>query len=81
MTPSVPFAALSDLLKRFDGWDHRYAPENFLAHLNARVGFQLGPQPRYIKPYDMALHTSSFFYSLLTGTASQAFTTSSHIFL
>ena len=44
-TPSVLFAALSDPIKFFDGLDHTYTPEKFLAHLSARVYFQLGPQP------------------------------------
>ena len=35
-TPSVPFAALSDPIKLFDGLDHSYPPEKFLAHLSAR---------------------------------------------
>ena len=50
-TPSVPFAALSDPIKLFDGLDHTYPPEKFLAHLNARVTFQLGPQPVDIQSY------------------------------
>ena len=50
-TPSVPFAALSDPIKLFDGLDHTYPPEKFLAHLSARVTFQLGPQPTDIPSY------------------------------
>ena len=45
MTPSVPFAALSDPIKLFDSLDHTYPPEKILAHPSARVTFQLGPQP------------------------------------
>ena len=37
MHPSVPFAALSDPNNFFDGLDHTYPPEIFLAHLSARV--------------------------------------------
>ena len=33
MTPSVPFAVLSDRIKRFDGLYHTYIHESFLAHL------------------------------------------------
>ena len=43
MTQSVPFAALSDPIKLFDGLDVTYPPEKFLAQLSARVTFQLGP--------------------------------------
>ena len=50
-TPSLPFAALSDPIKLFDGLDHTYPPEKFLAHLSARVTFQLGPQPVDIQSY------------------------------
>ena len=45
MTPYVPFAVLSDSIKRFDGLDHTYPREIILAHLNARVIFQLDPHP------------------------------------
>ena len=45
MVPSVLFAALSDPVKLFDGFDHTYPPEKISTHLNARVTFQLGPQP------------------------------------
>ena len=51
MTPSVHFAALSDPIKLFDGLDHTYPPEKFLAHLSARVTFELGPQPLDIQSY------------------------------
>ena len=50
MSPSVPFAALSDPIKLFDCLDHTYPPEKFLANLGARVTFQLGPQPVGIQP-------------------------------
>ena len=43
MTPSVPFAALSDPIKLLDSLDHTYPSAKFLAHLSARVTFQLGP--------------------------------------
>ena len=36
ITHSDPFAALSDPIKLFDGLDHIYPPEKFLAHLSAR---------------------------------------------
>ena len=45
ITPFVPFAALSDPIKLFDGLDRTYPPEKFLVHLSARVTFQLGHQP------------------------------------
>ena len=51
MPPSVPFIALSDPIELFDGLDHTYPPEKFLAHLSARVTFQLGPQPVDIHSY------------------------------
>ena len=41
MTPSVPFAALSDPIKLFDGLDYTYPPKKFLAHISARVTFIL----------------------------------------
>ena len=70
-TPSVPFAALSDPIKLFDGLDHTYPPEKFLAHLSARVTFQLGPQPTDITSY-LTWHSRrmSLLYCSLTGTAS-----------
>ena len=70
-TPSVPFAALSDPIKLFDGLDHTYPPEKFLAHLSARVTFQLGPQPVDIHSY-LTWHSRrmSLLYCSLTGTAS-----------
>ena len=49
MPPSVPSASFSDTIKLFDGLDHTYSPEKFLAHLSARVTFQLGPQPTDIQ--------------------------------
>ena len=42
MPPYVLFAGLSDPIIFFDGLDHTYTPENFLAHLSARFIFQLG---------------------------------------
>ena len=70
-TPSVPFAALSDPIKLFDGLDHTYPPEKFLAHLSARVTFQLGPQPVDIQSYSFwHSHRMSLLYCSLTGTAS-----------
>ena len=73
-TPSVPFAALSDPIKLFDGLDHTYPPEKFLAHLSARVTFQLGPQPVDIQSY-LTWHSRrmSLLYCSLTGTASNWF--------
>ena len=70
-TPSVPFAALSDPIKLFDGLDHTYPPEKFLAHLSARVTFQLGPQPLDQQSY-LTWHSRrmSLLYCSLTGTAS-----------
>ena len=50
MTPSASFAALSDPITLFDGLDHTYPPETFLAHLSALVKFELGPQPLAINP-------------------------------
>ena len=41
MVPSGPFAALSDPIKVFDGLDHTYFPEKFLAHRSSRVTFDL----------------------------------------
>ena len=49
-TPSVPFAAPFDPIKLFDGLDHTYPPEMFLAHNGARVTLQLGQQPLEIQP-------------------------------
>ena len=71
VTPSVPFAALSDPIKLLDGLDHTYPPEKFLAHLSARVTFQLGPQPVDIHSY-LTWHSRrmSLLYCSLTGTAS-----------
>ena len=71
MTPSVPFAALSEPIKLFDGLDHTYPPEIFFAHLNARVTFQLGPQPIDLQSY-LTWHSRRMFllYCPLTGTAS-----------
>ena len=45
MTPSVPFASLSNSIEFFDGFGLTYSPEKFLAIISARVTFQLGPQP------------------------------------
>ena len=45
MTPFVPFAALSEPIKRFDGLYHTYSHEKCRSHLSVRVTFQLGPQP------------------------------------
>ena len=39
MIPSVPFAALSDLINFSDGLDHTYPSEEFLAHLSACIPF------------------------------------------
>ena len=41
MTVFVPFAALSDPIKLFDGLEHTHPPETFLAQLSARVSFKL----------------------------------------
>ena len=50
--------------------DHTYPPEKFLAHLSARVTFQLGPQPVDIQSY-LTWHSRrmSLLYCSLTGTA------------
>ena len=51
-TPSsIPFASLADPIKLFDGRDHTYPRETFLAQLSARVTFQLGPQPQNLTDY------------------------------
>ena len=69
--PSVPFAALSDPIKLFDGLDHTYPPEKLLAHLSDRVTFQLGPQPVDIQSYlTWYSRRMSLLYCSLTGTAS-----------
>ena len=62
---------MSDPIKIFDGLDHTYPPEKFLAHLSARVTFQLGPQPVDIHSY-LTWHSRrmSLLYCSLTGTAS-----------
>ena len=71
MTPSVPFAALSDPIKFFDGLDHTYPPEEFLAHLYARVTFQLGPQYIDLQYYlTWNSRRMSLLHCSLTGTAS-----------
>ena len=62
-TSSAPFAALSDP-QTFDGLH----PEKFLAHLNARVTFQLGPQP--LDQQSWHSRRMSLLYCSLTGTAS-----------
>ena len=70
ITPSVPFAALSDPNKLFDGLDVTYPPEKFLAQLSARVTFQLGPQPTDLFAYSTWHHRrTSLLYCSLTGTA------------
>ena len=51
MTSSVPFGALSDPIKLFDGLGHTYPPETFFAYLSACVTVQLGLQPLDIQPY------------------------------
>ena len=51
MTPSVPFAAMSNPIKHFDSLDHTYPLEKFVAHLGARVTFQLGSQPLNIQSH------------------------------
>ena len=71
MTQPVPFAALSDPIKLFDGLDVTYPPEKFLAQLSARVTFQLGPQPNDPFAYSTWHHCRmSLLYCSLTGTAS-----------
>ena len=71
MTPSDHFAALSDPIKLFDGLDHTYPSEKFLAHLSARVTFRFGPQPLDKQSY-LTWHSRrmSLLYCSLTGTAS-----------
>ena len=71
MTPSFPFAALSDHIKVSVSLDHTYRPEKFLAHLSARVTFQLGPQHIDRQSY-LTLHSRrmSLLFCSLTGTAS-----------
>ena len=50
MTPDVPFAALFNPIKFFDGLDNTY-PGKPLAHLSARVIVQFGFQPLDIQSY------------------------------
>ena len=71
MTPSVPFAALSDPIKLFDGLEHTYPPEKLSAHLSARVTLQLGPQPLDKQSY-FTWHSRrmSHLHCFLTGSAS-----------
>ena len=70
-TPAVHFAALSDPNKLFDGLDHTYHPEKFLAHSSARVTFQLGTQQLDQQSY-LTWHSRRMFllYCSFTGTAS-----------
>ena len=72
MALSFPFAALSDPIKHFDGLDHTYPSEKFLAHLSARVTFQLGPQPLDVQSF-LTWHSRrmSRLFCSLTGTASK----------
>ena len=74
LTPFVPFAALSDPIKLFDGLDQTYSPEKFLSHLSARVIFQLGPQPLDLQSY-LTWHSRRMFllYCSLTGTATNRY--------
>ena len=71
MTPPVPFAAHSDPILRFDGLYHTYLSEKRLAHLSARVTFQLGHQPLDIQSY-LTWHSRrmSRLYCFFKGTAS-----------
>ena len=66
---SVPFAAPSDPIKLFDGLDHIYHPEMFLAHHSARVTFHFGPQPLEIQS-NLSWHSKrmSLRFCSLAGT-------------
>ena len=39
------FTSISEPIKQFDGLDHKYTPEEYLQHIEARVIFSLGQQP------------------------------------
>ena len=74
-------AALSDPIKRFDGLDHTYPLQNFLADLSARVAFQNGAQPLDIQSY-LTWHSRrvSLLYCSLTGKASNWYDRQSQVY-
>ena len=44
-------ASISEPIKRFNGLDHNYTPEEYLQHTEARVTFSLGLQPTTAHEY------------------------------
>ena len=62
--------SISEPIKRFDGLDHNYTPEEYLQHIEARVTFSLGLQPPTAHEYTF-WHTRrmAFIQCSLTGTA------------
>ena len=63
-------ASISEPIKPFDGLDHKYTPEDYLQHIEARDTFSLGLQPT--NPFDYNFwHAGrmAFIQCSFTGTA------------
>ena len=62
--------SISELIKPFDALDHKYTPEEYLQHTEARVTFSLGLQPTSDNEHKI-WHSRriAFIQCSLTGTA------------
>ena len=62
--------SISEPIKPFDGQDHNYTPEEYLQHIEARVTFSLGLQPKSEHEYKFwHARRMAFIQCFLTGTA------------
>ena len=62
--------SISEPIKPFDGLDHKYTPEDYLQHIEARVTFSLGLQPTLEHEYKFwHARRMAFIQCSLTGTA------------
>ena len=52
--------------KPFDGLDHKYTPEEYLQHIEARVTFSLGLQPTTSHEYKFWHARRMVFYTMLS---------------
>ena len=62
--------SISELIKRFDGLDQNYTPEEYLQHIEARFTFSLGLQPTSENQYKFwHARRMAFIQCSITGTA------------
>ena len=70
---TVPFVAINKLVKKFDGLDHQYIPEENIHQTDAHVVFTTGKLPLDPLAYNQWNEKMAFWQLFLSGIASSKF--------